>query len=214
MLLAGALQVAGDHEAAHRMPDEIHFWVVAVDRGGVMAQQLRARDDLVDEGGKQRSGSFERLAPVVGEGKDRDRLILARAQIVTQLLDQLPVGDLEQLSCDDRRRLFRLEAEVVGVESRPLVFLGHHRPDRLRGQRVGVGEVGGGDPRNDDGRIGRHGHSLFSSAERARSESPSERSPGGRISRTKRNRRVRLGAMAPWRNSQVLFVMPAAVEGR
>ena len=157
---ARLLEIAGDDDAAERVSHEVDLGLgrAAPTRGIVVAQQLGALDHLLDEAGELGLGRHQRLAPVVLEGVDGDGLVLAGAQAVAQLLDQLLVADLVDLIRNHAGGLDRLELQVVGVERRALEVAGQRRPHGLVRQPVLVLERRAEPARHEDGGMRKRGH--------------------------------------------------------
>ena len=153
VLGAGRGEVTRDDEAAHRMADKVDARVrLVVGIGVVVAQQQRAVDHLVDEGPELRARSRQRLTPVIGKRVHRHGLIVAQAKVVPQLLDQLLIGNLVELTGHDSRRLDRLVAKIVRMQRRALVLFGalEHLPDRVGRKRVLVAQIGRDDAGNNN----------------------------------------------------------------
>ena len=89
MAILGAIsEVPGDHQATHRVADEVDRMAFAVLRL-LSSEQPSPINDFVDEIHEIRLDLLKWQSPIVGKWKDRHRALTALAQPLPQFIDQL-----------------------------------------------------------------------------------------------------------------------------
>src|ERR1051325_5605820 len=78
----------------------------------VMAQQLRPSNYFVYEIRQRCFDILQRLAPVVGKGKNGHRLIRLRAQVMTELFNEFRIDKREYLVCGNSGRFSQIVTRV------------------------------------------------------------------------------------------------------
>ena len=134
------------------MADEVDLRAFEVSPLVVVTEQCGALDHFVDELIKVVFDAVQGHSPVVAEGINRNRLVLFCFEVVSQLLDEFFVSDVEDLPGHQTRRLPGFVSKVVRMKNDPVVVFFKHFPHRFRRQGILVVQIGCRDTRyNDDG---------------------------------------------------------------